>query len=114
MFHDNIKKLRKDMGLTQKPLASYLNVERSTYSYYESGKSLPNIQTLIELSEIFGVSCDCLLKGKISLANSQHIDDIRNTAAKKEREILCYFRILPITMQDKVLDLLKTYIKKSP
>lgn len=89
MIRDNIKKLREEMGLTQKQLADYLNVTRSTYSYYESGKNLPSIQSLIKLS------------------NPQYIGDIINESTKKERKILCYFRILPTDMQDKVLDILK-------
>lgn len=107
MIRDNIKKLREEMGLTQKQLADYLNVTRSTYSYYESGKNLPSIQSLIKLSKIFGVSCDYILIGKTNSANPQYIGDIINESTKKERKILCYFRILPTDMQDKVLDILK-------
>lgn len=112
MIRNNIKKLREEMGSTQKQLADYLNVTRSTYSYYESGKNFPSIQSLIKLSKIFGVSCDYILTGKTNSANPQYIGDIINESTKKERKILCYFRTLPAGMQDKVLDILKTFIKK--
>ena len=38
MINIKSKKLREELGLTQKQLADYLNVTRSTYSYYETGK----------------------------------------------------------------------------
>lgn len=107
MINIKIKKLREKLGLTQKQLADYLNVDRSTYAYYESGKNLPSIQSLIKLYKVFGVSCDYILTGKTNSANPQYIDDIINESTKKERKILCYFRMLPTDMQDKVLDILK-------
>ncbi len=64
MINIKSKKLREELGLTQKQLADYLNVTRSTYSYYETGKILPSIQSLIKLSKIFGVLCDYILNEK--------------------------------------------------
>lgn len=112
MIHENIKKLRQKVGLTQKQLADYLNVERSTYSYYECGKNLPSIHSLIKLSKIFGVSCDYILTGKINSANSKYFNDTINESTKKEREILFYFRMIPTHMQDKILDILKNVYER--
>jgi len=113
MIHDNLKKLREEIGLTQKQVANYLNVTRSTYSYYETGRSLPSIQSLIKLSEIFGISCDYILNEKVSSENLQRISDTINESTEKEHEMLFYFRIIPADTQDKVLDILKNIYERT-
>ena len=39
---EKIKKFRKKINYTQKQVADYLGVDRSTYSYYELGKIIPD------------------------------------------------------------------------
>ena len=51
----NLKKARQYKGLTQSEIASKLNVDRSTYSYYESGRSLPSIFQIIKISSILNL-----------------------------------------------------------
>lgn len=48
---ENLKLIREKLDLTQKDLAKILCVDRSTYAYYEIGKTMPNIFYLIKLSE---------------------------------------------------------------
>jgi Predicted transcriptional regulators len=48
-----IKKFRKKAGYTQQQIANLLNIDRSTYSYYESGRTIPDLKTLFKLAEIF-------------------------------------------------------------
>lgn len=57
----NMKLLRESNGLTQKKVAQYLFVDRSTYSYYESGKTQPNLKMLTLLADLYGVSIDALI-----------------------------------------------------
>lgn len=57
----NMKLLRESNGLTQKKVAQYLFVDRSTYSYYESGKTQPNLKMLTWLADLYGVSIDALI-----------------------------------------------------
>ena len=56
-----LRALREKEGLTQKQVANYLQLSRSTYTYYELGKRQPNLQTLSRLAELFHVSADYLL-----------------------------------------------------
>ena len=56
-----LRKYREKMELTQKQLAEVLNIDRSTYSYYETGKSVPPVETLIKLARIFNTTVDNLL-----------------------------------------------------
>lgn len=52
---DVLRKLRTDRGLTQKAVAEALNINRSTYSFHESGKTLPDFQRVSALAKIFEV-----------------------------------------------------------
>lgn len=63
-FTERITKLRIEKGLSQHQLAQRLGVKRSVVSYYESGDRLPSFDVLIEMSRVFNVSTDYLLKGK--------------------------------------------------
>lgn len=53
---DILTTLRKNLELTQREVADALNVDRSTYTCYEIGKTEPNIETLMKLARIFNVS----------------------------------------------------------
>lgn len=65
-FADRISMLRVKKGLSQQQLAQQLGVKRSIISYYESGDRLPSLDVLIEMSRVFNVTTDYLLKGKDS------------------------------------------------
>ena len=58
-----IAEIRKDRGLTQEGLAELCNVTRQTISNWENGKSYPDLETLVFISESFDVSLDAMLKG---------------------------------------------------
>lgn len=57
----SLRDYRKRQGWNQQFIADQLNIDRSTYSYYESGRTSPSIDSLIRLSKIFNVSVDELL-----------------------------------------------------
>lgn len=69
-FSESIKQKRKDKGLTQEELAEILFVSRQTVSNWENGKTLPDIDSLILLSEALDVSIDELVKGDNGLKDS--------------------------------------------
>lgn len=59
---DKIMQLRKQNGWSQEDLAEKLNVSRQSVSKWESGASIPDLDKILKLSNIFGVSTDYLLK----------------------------------------------------
>ena len=59
----NIKRQRIQKGLSQEELAQKLFVTRQTVSNYETGKSNPDLDTLIKLSEILETDVETLLYG---------------------------------------------------
>lgn len=58
---EQLKILRKQKGLYQKDVATFLGVDRTTYVKYENGVSEPDNDTLVKLAELFNVSVDYLL-----------------------------------------------------
>ena len=60
-MHDTIRKLRKERGLTQKQVADHLQIDRSTYAYYESGRTRINIDVIIKLAQFYQVRYAALL-----------------------------------------------------
>ena len=60
-FNENLKYLRKEAKLTQEQLAEKLNVSRQAVTKWESGQSLPDIQNLKEMADMFGVTMDALV-----------------------------------------------------
>ena len=59
-----IAALRKANGMTQKKLAEHLNVSDKTVSRWECDEGTPDLSAIPVLAEIFGVSCDELLRGE--------------------------------------------------
>ncbi len=70
-FHSKLQHLRKQQGLTQEQLAEKLYVSRTAVSKWESGKGYPSIESLKQLSRVFGISIDDLLSGEELIAAAQ-------------------------------------------
>lgn len=61
-FSTNLRELRIKQEFTQTELAEKLHLSRTAISNYEKGKMQPSIETIIQISEIFNISIDKLLK----------------------------------------------------
>jgi len=59
---EKIMNLRKKNGWSQEELAERLDISRQSVSKWESGESIPTLEKIIKISEIFDVSTDYLLK----------------------------------------------------
>ena len=62
-----IIQLRNRMGISQEKLAELLGVSRQSVSKWEMDHTIPQIDKILQISEIFSVSCDDLLRDKIEL-----------------------------------------------
>jgi len=62
---DKIMTLRKKCGWSQEDLADQLGISRQSVSKWESGMSIPDLEKIIKMSSLFGVSTDYLLKDEI-------------------------------------------------
>ena len=61
MFCDRLKSERKSHGLTQKQVAEKIGVSIRAYQQYEQGMYEPNIERLIALADLYGVTVDFLI-----------------------------------------------------
>lgn len=72
MLRENIKKLRKQSGLTQEAFAIRLNVVRQTVSKWEKGLSVPDAQTLQRIAEEFDIPVQELLGSQPNTEENQN------------------------------------------
>lgn len=61
---ERIKKLRKMNNITQEYLAELLDTSRVSVSFWETDVNLPSIDKIVQLSDIFHVTTDYILKGE--------------------------------------------------
>ena len=79
-FSEKLQELRKCKGLTQEELAQALYVSRTAVSKWESGRGMPNIESLKDISMFFNVSIDELLSAEklLFVAEKENKSNIRN------------------------------------
>jgi len=75
IFADKITALRKKNGWSQEELAEKMNVSRQAVSKWESAQTVPDLERLLQLSQLFGVTTDYLLKDEIELEEYSAGDD---------------------------------------
>ena len=78
-FSEKILTLRKANNLTQEQLAEKLDVSRQSISKWESGQATPELEKIVEMSTLFNVTTDYLLK-------SSEIDDLSVKTEMLERQ----------------------------
>lgn len=62
---EKLYRLRSEKGLSQEALGDMLGVSRQSVSKWETDQSLPELEKVVAISELFGVSTDYLLKGNV-------------------------------------------------
>ena len=61
-FGERLKKEREKKGWSQEYLATKIHVSRQSVSKWETGKNYPSIEVIIDLSDLFGITIDELLR----------------------------------------------------
>lgn len=62
IFSERLKSEREKNGWSQADLAEKIHVSRQSVSKWETGKNYPNIEIIIDLSDLFGITIDELLR----------------------------------------------------
>lgn len=112
---DKIIRLRKKNGWSQEELAEKMNVSRQAVSKWESAQTVPNLEKLLQLGELFGVTTDYLLKDemeneefteegddtkirRITLAEANEFLEWRKTASTRTAAgvFLCIVSVIPL------------------
>lgn len=65
IFADKLIRLRKKNGWSQEELAEKLNVSRQAVSKWEGAQTVPELEKLLQMSALFGVTTDYLLKDEL-------------------------------------------------
>lgn len=81
-----LKDARANAGLTQEQVAEKIMVSRQTISNWENGKSLPDIISIMNLSDLYQISIDELLKGDKRM--KEKLEKDANVAKGNKRIIL--------------------------
>ena len=80
---EQINNLRKQHGLSQDDFANLFNVSRQTISNWENGKSYPDLEMIIKVSDYFKISIDELLKNDV-----QTVKKIDNEKKAKKKYLI--------------------------
>ena len=96
-----IKKHRSELSLSQEEFADKIFVPRQTVSNWENDKSYPDLNSLVLMAEVFGVSLDSLVKGDIEEMNEKiKTEDIEYLNKANRRLTLAFvwdfFMLVPL------------------
>ncbi|WP_373109597.1 helix-turn-helix transcriptional regulator [Streptococcus anginosus] len=83
-----LKEARQMSGLTQENVAEKLNVSRQTISNWETEKFYPDILYVLQLSDLYQISLDELLKGDERMI--QHLEDSTNVVKSNQKILLAF------------------------
>lgn len=86
---NQIMAMRRERQLTQEQFGSLFHVTRQTVSNWENGKSYPDLQLLVAISNQFGVSLDTLLKEDTKMVKA--IDRERGLRVVKRKKAVNHF-----------------------
>ena len=78
-----LRQARQRTGMTQEQVAREIHVSRQTISNWETGKSLPDVLSVIALGDLYLVSLDELLKGDANMLH--HIEESTNAVKSRQR-----------------------------
>lgn len=111
MLSDNIKRLRKEKGISQEELAEKLNVVRQTVSKWENGLSVPDAEMLMRIADALDTTVCILLNSTNTNFNSdmsaveEKLEKIKNEITKQKekqrklwRVIFCIVLIIGISI----------------
>lgn len=90
-----LKDARMKSGFTQEAVAEKINMSRQTISNWENEKSYPDIISVIELSSLYSISLDDLLKGDERMM--EHLEESTNVV-KSTRKLIGAILLNIITM----------------
>lgn len=80
---DKITEERKRLGLSQEELAEKLNVSRQAVSKWESAQTIPDLQRIVAMAELFSVSTDYLLKDDMESESHTQKEAVSDSALRQ-------------------------------
>ena len=113
---EKLRELRESYDLTQGQVAEALNINRSSYTSYEIGRSQPNLDAVVKLAHIFKVPPEYLLpqdsQESLSLRDIARGDSLLQTLSKDERGLIVLYRSLDSDARAKIREEMGILAKK--
>ncbi len=85
-FPEKLQKLRKERGWSQEELASRIAVSRQAVSKWELGTAVPDTDNIVQLSKLFGITTDYLIKDNLDC--DEDIPAVARTAANVRKLLI--------------------------
>lgn len=113
---EKLKLLRTKLGLTQFDVANALGVERSTYTYYELGKTLPDWAMIKKLAKIFNVKYYDLLDDNDKYVLQDYPQNLQRMnigdLSQEERRLILLIRTASDEKKKEIINSIEKEIKK--
>lgn len=103
--------IRRENNLTQEDMAEKFHVTRQTISNWENGKSFPDLETLICISDMFHVSLDTMLKGDKEMVSEMTKEQVKGRKQKQRIVIAVFVAIVVVLAVLYVLNNTSTPLK---
>lgn len=100
---ERIIKLRKELKITQKDIATAAGVNQSTIGRIENGKLLPTSDIIIIMANMLNVTCDYLLSGENA---NLHISNKNNDITDKDIGLLNLYHQLSLHDQKEIIGII--------
>lgn len=120
---ERLRAFRRENGYSQSHIANILGIERSTYTYYEVGKTTPVVFDLMRLADLYGTTLDDLLgfhadsSDPLSFGEprqpvkavprlkikERYLSEVVQDLSGDERQLLAYYRSSPVSERKRLL-----------
>ena len=109
---ESLKQIRRKYKMTQDDVALFLGVSRSGYTYYETGKSAPSVESLKKLAMMYDITVDELVGMPEKISGKRAVSE-ENLATKgidplmymkkDEQSLVMAFRLASKEDKEKIL-----------
>ena len=121
-----LRTFRTENGYSQSHLANILGIERSTYTYYETGKTIPVIFDLMRLADLYSVTLDDLLGfhadssdplafgeprqpvKAVVRVKDRYLNEAVQDISTEERQLLAYYRSAQPSERRKIFEFIRS------
>lgn len=118
-FRSTLRQKRKELRLSQAEVADKLNIDRTTYVYYESGRCVPNIKVINDIGKVLDIPISTLINtilnedvinepsiSKTSKRKNKDNGILFSDLTKQEKEVIVAYRIAPSSTKKEIKKLL--------
>ena len=104
---DNIRRIREGKGLSQKELATAIEVAATQYSRVETGKVMPALKTLIKIAKVLDITLDMLVNDnaapiqEVTIKDKSLFDKVRLIDELPEQDKTMILQVIDLALSKK-------------